>query len=213
MKKYIFILLICCFLFSSTENIEACSRFTYTGPERIVITGRSMDWVEDLRTDLWVFPAGIKRVAIEKDPNSVAWTSKYGSLVATAYDLGAADGINSEGLNANLLYLASSNYGKAKSERKNMSLFHWAQYILDNYATVDEAVKDYEQDKFNMMGSSLPNGFSLTVHLSITDKNGDNAIFEYINGKLVVHHGKDYKVMTNEPPYDKQLALNDYCKI
>ena len=46
----------------------------------------------------------------------------------------------------------------------------------------------------------------------MTDSTGDNAIFEYIDGKLVIHHGKKYQVMTNEPSYDKQLALNDYWK-
>lgn len=36
------------------------------------------------------------------------------------------------------------------------------------------------------------------------------AVFEYVEGKLVIHHGKEYQVMTNSPIYDKQLALNEY---
>ena len=44
----------------------------------------------------------------------------------------------------------------------------------------------------------------------LADATGDSAIFEYIDGKLVVHHGKQYSVMTNDPPYDQQLALNGY---
>lgn len=36
---------------------------------------------------------------------------------------------------------------------------------------------------------------------------GDSAIIEYINGKQVVHHGKEYRLMTNDPTYDEQLAL------
>lgn len=169
-----------------------------------------MDWVESLRTDLWAFPVGTQRTAIANDPNSIGWTSKYGSVIASGYDMGTTDGINTEGLNANLLYLATTDYGKIKPERKNISILNWAQYVLDNYATVDEAVKDFGQDKFNMIAPLLPNGAYPTVHLSVTDRSGDNAIFEYIGGNLVVHHGKEFKVMTNEPSYDKQLTLNAY---
>lgn len=187
----------------------ACSRFTYTGPQQTVISGRSMDWLEDIHTDLWAFPAGIQRTGSE-EPNSATWTSKYGSVIASGYNIGTTDGINTEGLVANLLFLAKSDYGKPKKDRKNMSILLWTQFVLDNYATVAEVVKDFEQDKFNMIAKALPNGVYPTVHLSVTDKTGDNAIFEYIGGKLIVHHNKAYTVMTNEPAYEKQLALNDY---
>lgn len=196
-------------LTSLPATTDACSRFTYTAPNNTVITGRSMDWVEDIRTDLWVFPAGIERIG-STEPNSVTWKSKYGSVIASGYDLGTTDGINTKGLTANLLYLSTTDYGKPRADRKNISIFTWAQYVLDNYTTVDEAVNDFGQDKFNMIAPTLPNGSNATVHLAITDKTGDNAIFEYVAGKLVVHHNKAYKVMTNEPVYEKQLALNDY---
>src|SRR5436190_8462566 len=97
----------------------ACSRFTYTAADNTVITGRSMDWDEDIKTDLWVFPAGIERKG-DPSPNAVQWTSKYGSVIASGYNLGTADGINSKGLTANLLYLATADYGKPKSDRKNL---------------------------------------------------------------------------------------------
>ena len=48
------------------------------------------------------------------------------------------------------------------------------------------------------------------MHLSISDASGDSAIFEYIDGKLVIHHGKQYQVMTNSPTYDQQLSLAAY---
>jgi Linear amide C-N hydrolases, choloylglycine hydrolase family len=43
-----------------------------------------------------------------------------------------------------------------------------------------------------------------------SDATGDSAIFEYLCGKLVIHHGRQYTVMTNSPVYDEQLALNRY---
>jgi choloylglycine hydrolase len=50
------------------------------------------------------------------------------------------------------------------------------------------------------------------LHLSISDAYGDNAIFEYIDGKLKIHHDPTYVVMTNSPAFDQQLALNEYWK-
>ena len=51
-----------------------------------------------------------------------------------------------------------------------------------------------------------------TVHLSLSDKNGDSAIVEYVGGKQVIHHARNYQVMTNSPTFEKQLALNEYWK-
>jgi choloylglycine hydrolase len=33
---------------------------------------------------------------------------------------------------------------------------------------------------------------------------------EYIGGRQVIHHGRDYQVMTNSPTFDRQLAINEY---
>jgi penicillin V acylase-like amidase (Ntn superfamily) len=57
-----------------------------------------------------------------------------------------------------------------------------------------------------------PNGAEDDFHLSISDPTGDSAIFEYIGGRLVIHHGREYQVMTNSPAYDEQLSLNAYWK-
>lgn len=190
-------------------NAEACTRFTYTGSTHNVITARSMDWVEDMHTDLWAFPAGMTRQSHTPE-NAVVWTSQYGSVIASGYDMGTTDGLNTQGLAANLLYLSSSDYGPIRPERKNLSVIDWAQYALDHYATVAEAVQDLSQDQFNLIAPALPNGMLPTLHLSLTDRSGDNAIFEYQHGKLKVYHDKAYTVMTNEPSYDKQLALNEY---
>ena len=45
-----------------------------------------------------------------------------------------------KGLAANLLYLAESDYGKPTQGKPLLSIAAWAQYALDNYATVAEAV-------------------------------------------------------------------------
>lgn len=187
----------------------ACTRALFTADDGITITGRTMDWKEDMLTDLWVFPKGIKRDGLA-GVNSIKWTSKYGSVVVSVYDLATADGFNEAGLAANLLFLAESDYGVTKGKKPQMALSLWAQYVLDNYATVAEAVEALKKEPFTLVTATLPNGVVAKIHLSISDKSGDSAILQYIEGKLKIYHGKEFSVMTNSPEYSEQLALNKY---
>jgi choloylglycine hydrolase len=87
----------------------------------------------------------------------------------------------------------------------------WLQYALDNFSTVSEAVNELAKEEFVVVSSEIPGtDIYTTIHLSLSDATGDNAIFEYIDGKLVIHHGKEYNVMTNSPTFDKQLAISSY---
>lgn len=40
---------------------NACTRAVYLGSGDLVITGRSMDWMENLHSRIWLFPKSIKR--------------------------------------------------------------------------------------------------------------------------------------------------------
>ena len=208
-KRFIVGVSLATFLASTSISMsQACTRVVYLGENNTVITGHSMDWAEDMHTNLWLFPRGISRDGAA-GPNSPVWVSKYGSVIAAGYDLGSADGMNEKGLVANLLYLAESNYGKPNG-KPPLSISLWAQYVLDNFATVDEAVANLKTDPFRVISPVLPNGQPASLHLSISDATGDSAIFEYIDGKLVIHHGRQYQVMTNSPNFDQQLALDTY---
>ena len=195
-------------LLLSSTPAEACTRVLYTAPDGTVIMGRGMDWAEDMRTNLWALPRGMKRDGAT-GANAPRWTSRYGSLVASGYDVGTADGMNEKGLVANLLYLAESEYGTPDG-KPALSISLWAQYALDNFATVDEAVTALAREPFQVVTATLPTGQKAQLHLSLSDASGDSAILEYIGGKLVIHHGKQFVVMTNSPTYDQQLALNAY---
>ena len=146
----------------------------------------------------------------EAGTDSLKWKSKYGSVVSSVYQLASADGMNEKGLVMNMLYLAESDYGKPQEGHAPMSITLWGQYVLDNYASVAEAVEGLQAKPLYLIPSVLPNGKQSTVHLSLSDPSGDSAIFEYVDGKLEIHHGKQYTVMTNSPIYSKQLALNQY---
>lgn len=187
-----------------------CTRALYLGDNNLVITGRSMDWGEDMYSDLWIFPTGMARNG-SCGTGSLEWTSKYGSVITSGYNIGSADGVNEKGMCGNLLYLAESNYGNLNG-KPPISITMWLQYALDNYATVAEAVTGLQAEPFRIKSPILPNGRAASLHLSLSDSSGDSAIFEYVDGSLTIHHGKQYQVMTNSPIFDQQLAINEYWK-
>jgi choloylglycine hydrolase len=192
---------------------DACTRGVYLGTGDTVITLRSMDWMGPIGSNLWVLPRGMARDGAA-GPDSLAWTSRYGSVVVTAFDAATADGMNEAGLVANLLYLSESVYPDAPPApgSKPMSISAWAQYYLDSFATVAEAVAATEAQPFYVRPVMSPDGHAGTVHLSLSDATGDSAVFEYVDGVLRVHHGREFQVMTNSPTYDQQLALDAYWK-
>jgi choloylglycine hydrolase len=191
----------------------ACTRVTYLGPEGRVLTGRSMDWKLPMISNLWVFPRGMEREGAA-GPRSVRWTSKYGSMIVSGYDISTVDGMNERGLVANLLWLVDSKYPEDDGKTPRLSLSMWAQYFLDNFASVAEAVAHVRRNPINLATGDVPDqpGRLTTVHLSLSDASGDSAILEWIDGKLQIHHSRDYRVMTNEPRFEDQLAIRAYWK-
>lgn len=193
-------------------SADACTRLVYIGPDNTVLTGRSMDFSIDIPANLWVFPRGMQRNG-EVGPNSIRWRSKYGSIAASSWDISVPDGMNEKGLVANMLWLVASEYPKFdyNGKRPGLTIAAWAQYALDNFATVQQAVEFFQQDSFAIVSDFIPGTDKFTtVHLSLSDATGDSAIFEYIGGKLKIHHSRAYQVMTNDPPYEEQLAIKGY---
>ncbi len=208
--KTLFLSLSCLFMLY-VDRADACTRALYAGPDGMVATGRTMDWREDPLTNLYLFPRGMERRGADTD-HTVFWKSKYGSLSAAGYDIGICDGMNEMGLVANLLFLPESVYELPDDDRPVMGLSIWTQYVLDNFATVAEAVAALSADSFRIDSPDLPNGVQSRLHMAISDRSGDSAILEYINGRLVIHHGPQYKVLTNSPVYSLQLAVGDYWR-
>ena len=186
-------------------NSQACTRVICKSDDRI-ITARSMDWEENIPTSLWIFPKGIDRDGgINKD--SIKWKSKYGSVVAVGFDSVTGDGMNEKGLVVNLLWLSEADYGE--SNKPTLSIGALAQYVLDLYPNVSEAVKGLKKYDFQIIAPILPgDDRQAAMHLTISDSSGDSAIVEFIDGKIKIHHSKEYKVATNSPVYEQQLSIN-----
>ena len=48
-------------LAATPRTSDACTRCVYLGPDNTVIVARSMDWVEDPGTEIYVLPRGMAR--------------------------------------------------------------------------------------------------------------------------------------------------------
>src|SRR5213593_3843505 len=108
-----------------------CTRVLWNDNGQAVLVGRNMDWVVDMRSNLWALPAGIERTGLADDPNPLTWTSRYGSVVTSTYDATTADGINTAGLGAHLLWLSESDYGTRDTTRPGVAMAIWLQWALD----------------------------------------------------------------------------------
>jgi penicillin V acylase-like amidase (Ntn superfamily) len=119
-------------------------------------------------------------------------------ISGTNYDHAGVDGMNEKGLTAHLLYIESTRYEK-RDARPGVSYLNWLRYLLDNNATVAESLDSLR--KIQVVPVPI-HGRILGAHMAVEDPGGDSAIIEFIDGKMLIHHGPQYVVMTNDPPYD-----------
>ncbi|WP_019953270.1 linear amide C-N hydrolase [Yoonia vestfoldensis] len=200
------------FALAAAPVAEACTRAVYLGPEDRILTGRSMDWKLPMVSNLWDFPRGMARNGAAGE-RSAEWTSRYGSLAVSGYDISTADGMNEAGLVVNLLWEVEATYPEDDGMTPRVSLSVFPQYLLDQFCSVAEAVADLRENPILVAGGAVPvgpPGRAATVHVSMSDATGDSAIIEFVDGEMVIWHDRSYQVMTNEPTYDRQLAVREY---
>lgn len=190
------------FLLITNVNSYACTRALWASNEGVVVA-RTMDWLGDMHSNLYVYPRGIARDGLA-DVNSLSWISKYGSIITSSFDAISSDGMNEKGFAAHIFWFIESDYGTRNPALPGMSVLMWEQFYLDNFATVDEAVEYTQSHPFQLEPFELDDPMAL--HLIISDASGDTAVFEYTNGQLHIYHDAALTVTANAPSIDKQLA-------
>jgi penicillin V acylase-like amidase (Ntn superfamily) len=205
----------------ASASADACSRVFVNDKKVAKIVVRSMDLPARFpeRPKLVVFPCGMERDCTRSvlpgvrarieglGKKTLTWTSKYGSVAMVGFNAGVSDGMNEHGLSAHLLTLMAVKH-EPSDDRLELSDALWVQYVLDNFKAVKEVVQAHQEGKFRLVAVTVPDQehhVTLGSHLAVEDPSGDSAIFEYIGGKLVIHHGPEYNIMTNDPPLDEML--------
>jgi choloylglycine hydrolase len=105
-----------------------------------------------------------------------------------------------------MLYLPETTTGPRDEKVPGLCMSLWAQYYLDNFTTVKEAVMALKTQPYQLLMAIEPTSKKpATIHLALNDSTGDSAVLECINGEIKVYHDRSYTVMTNQPTFDKQL--------
>ncbi len=125
------------------------------------------------------------------------WVSRYGSLTYNTIGRDLPDGgMNEAGLYVGEMTLMSTVW----PHDVKPSLYHyiWIQYLLDNYASVDQVVGSLPQ-----VGVSGHNRW----HFFVEDRRGDAAVIEFLDGKPLVYQHSDLpiKVLCNSS-YTSELS-------
>lgn len=174
---------------------SACTAFIQETPEGTVVA-TNLDFLVPADGMVVVNRRGISkqndRTGI--DGNRIKWVSKYGSVTFNLVGVGYVwGGMNEAGLVVTMQEEMSAEYPQP-DKRPPFDPSVWFQYILDNYATVEEAIAATHSVR---MESAYPR----PQHCLLADAKGGSAALEYRDGKLVVYTGKTLpvKAIANMP--------------
>lgn len=178
-----------------------CTRVFWSDNQVAKVAGRTLDlsFLDSPRFQ-WR-PAGQTESGFPDD-DALSWTSSFASLAVVEWDDDYLDGMNERGLAAHALMFTTAEY-EPEDDRPRLSTSRWVQFILDNFATVSDALRGLARVRVAPV-SIL--GVELGIHIAIEDADGDSAIIEPVDGVMVVHHGRQHRVMANSPKFTDQLA-------
>jgi choloylglycine hydrolase len=195
-------------------EVDACTRILWNTNPDLIIVGRNEDYVTASHPTFVASPRGVKRYGTAdegKRSKSIHWTVKYGNVAIYCNNRFPNDGMNEAGLTARTLFYLDGDPNETvapDSKKKELDEDHWVSFVLDNFATVKEAVNAI-RNKVHIVSviGKKGSGYSYATpkHLSIADATGDSAIVEIQDGKVKIWHGREFRILTNPPSYQKEL--------
>jgi choloylglycine hydrolase len=161
-----------------------CTTFVMDGPGGPLF-GRNYDF-EFGDALVVVNPRGLHKAADVADPEPKArWTARHGSLTFNQYGVGfPTGGVNEAGLVVELMWLDGTRYPDADA-RPAVSTLQFIQYLLDRAGTLDEALR--AAGEIRIVGR-------VPLHFLVADARGRSAALEFLDGRLVVHEGRELPV-------------------
>jgi choloylglycine hydrolase len=199
---------------------DACTSMIFKAEDGTRIYARTMEWgASDLHSEMVLVPRSTAfSSALGGGKTGAAWKNPVGYVGVNAGGLPyATDGMNEAGLTVGVLFFPGfAGYQDVKPDElpTTISNIDFANYILGNFKTVDEAraaipklrvVRNLDIEK--EFGTPLP------LHYVISDATGASLIVEYMNGEMRMFDNK-VGAMTNSPNYDWHLLnLRNYANL
>ena len=179
---------------------HACSTFCLAVGDRRLF-GKNYDF-EIGGGLLMVNPAGLrKRGAL---PDGPEWTARHGSVTFNQFGRDTPmGGMNEAGLVIELMWHEEAAYPRADA-RPAVGVLEWIQYQLDTATSVADVLKS---DTTVRISGQVP------LHYLVSDRAGQTATVEFMNGALVAHTGATLPVpvLTNST-YRDSVAFADQRK-
>ena len=130
---------------------------------------------------------GVKKIALTDHTKDIGqpaiWTSKYGSITFNQYGRGfPTGGMNETGLVVESMLLEETEY-PSPDARPYINFPQWKQYQLDNFSSVEEVIASDSQIRIEKLPLSKIAG----VHFLVSDRKGNCAIIEFLEGKMVYY--------------------------
>jgi choloylglycine hydrolase len=205
---------LCCT--SWMRSAIACTDFLIKTTDGSAIVARSMEWGDDMKSQICVHPRGEQESSIT--PNGqpgLRWKSHYGFVSANCYGLDmAVDGMNEKGLSMGALWFPGAVYQDVTAGKEAVTLdaVDVGYWLLGNFATVGEATEALRNIQVCARKRSEI-GAVPAVHLALHDAAGNNAAIEFIDGKQHVYANLN-SVLTNAPSFDWHTTnLRNYLQL
>jgi penicillin V acylase-like amidase (Ntn superfamily) len=209
-KPTLFLSVFILFLFITPKSGLTCTTFCLDNNNQPVF-GRNFDWVIGDGLVI-VNKRGVSKTAMVSPEETglsqpAGWTSKLGSItfnmVCRELPMG---GMNEAGLVVETMRLSKSEFPEPDS-RPYSSGLQWIQYQLDNFSTVEQVI---ESDSKIRIIPPPPEHAGLGSHYLVSDRTGNCASIEFLEGQLV-HHTEEtmpFKTLTNNTYAESVEYLN-----
>lgn len=191
------------------SDTSSCTTILFDHADSLFV-GHNLDESYEVPGLVIINPRGVSKREVSSadfdttlSKSEIQWKSKYGSIVYSSLGKEFIDGgMNETGLYIGEMSLADTKYIK-DSNLIRMTVLTWMQYILDNFESVSKVINDLSH--VTVDGPNL-------WHFFISDKTGDAAVIEFINGKLVIYRKDKMPVLALcNTSYHKELdRLREY---
>jgi penicillin V acylase-like amidase (Ntn superfamily) len=195
MKKVLLVLMVALLAVLPAADLAACSTFKLQKGSELLYGHNLNNNGSDIPGMIFVNKRGIFKTGRTwselatrpaSDPSTLRWISRYGSLTFNTFGRDLPDGgINEAGLYIWEMGLGGSNVVYPRHPGlPRLNQMQWMQYVLDNVAIIDDAVKAAREIELDGWG----------WHFFVGDSEGNCAAIDFVDNEVVVHRGAEMPV-------------------
>ncbi len=198
-------------------DLSACTGILLTAEDGSIVTGRTVEFGENIEMSVAVIPRGFAFVGDVPQGKGLEYVAKYAAAGIYCFkDAKLMDGINEKGLVAAAFYFPGyAEYATVTPENqaKALSAVEFSNWILTQFATLDEVKAALPDVVIAPTITSGWGGSAPPLHYVVYDNTGKSLVIEPRGGTLKVYEN-EIGVITNSPTFDWQLTnLNNFINL